>query len=328
VFVVQLAMACLAVATLAPAVASATASIPIEGFVEVNGVRLQYLDWGGSGPELILVHGLGDNPHVFDDVAGAFTDKRHVIAYARRASGGSEVKGPYDVATLTEDLQGLMDALGIAKADLLGYSAGGDEISEMAAQHPERVRRLVYFDGAYDWGTPAFKEAVKALPAGFFDPPAAAMASFDAFRSYQKAYIYPGLDDIGRIDANLRQKVIIQHDGSLKFRLPKELVDMLYAAFWSNGNRDYTRIRSPVLAIYSEHLYDLQVADGDRRVALSAYEETYWRPFQALSLDRLRRELGSRVQIVRVPGAHSSFFLTNRQRVVYETRRFLDGAAH
>jgi alpha-beta hydrolase superfamily lysophospholipase len=60
------------------------------GFVTVNGVRLNYLDWGGSGPTLILLHGFGDNPHLYDDFAPAFTDRFRVIAYARRAEGDSE----------------------------------------------------------------------------------------------------------------------------------------------------------------------------------------------------------------------------------------------
>ena len=38
-------------------------------FAVVNGVRLQYLDWGGGGDPLVLVHGLGDSPHLFDDLA-------------------------------------------------------------------------------------------------------------------------------------------------------------------------------------------------------------------------------------------------------------------
>jgi pimeloyl-ACP methyl ester carboxylesterase len=89
-------------------------------FVTANGVRLQYLDWGGSGPALILIHGGLDNPHMFDDLAPAFTDRFRVIAYARRGCGRSETKEPYDIGTLTEDLRGLMDGLGIGKAHLAG----------------------------------------------------------------------------------------------------------------------------------------------------------------------------------------------------------------
>src|SRR5262245_54608551 len=65
-------------------------------FVEVNGVRLNVLDWGGNGPPLILIHGLGDSPHVFDDLASFLCDRYHVIAYARRGHGQSEAPaGPY-----------------------------------------------------------------------------------------------------------------------------------------------------------------------------------------------------------------------------------------
>jgi hypothetical protein len=83
---------------------SAQARIPKPDakFVNVNGVRLQYLDWGGSGAALIFIHGLGDSPHAFDDIARAFRDRFRTIAYARRGHGRSQAKGPYDHATLTE----------------------------------------------------------------------------------------------------------------------------------------------------------------------------------------------------------------------------------
>jgi pimeloyl-ACP methyl ester carboxylesterase len=299
---------------------------PVEGVAEVNGVRLEYLDWGGTGPAVILVHGLADNPHIFDDFAPTLLDRFHVVAYARRGTGNSEVKGPYDIGTLTEDLRDLMDALRIAKANLIGYSAGGDEVTEMASQYPDRVNRIIYFEGGYDWSDPESKRALQALPVGFFDPPAGAMASLDGYRAYLKTNMYPGLDDMGRVEANFRQKVVIQSDGTLKMRYPKTLIDTLYAAMWSNKHRDYTRIHCPALAIYSEHLYDPQVQDAKHRAQIAAYEQKYWLPFQANSMGRVRREL-SGVEIERVPGAHGSFVMTDRRQVSDLVARFLDASA-
>jgi pimeloyl-ACP methyl ester carboxylesterase len=316
-------LALMSLSVLTPIAVWAGTSWPVEGYVAVNGVHLQYLDWGGTGPTVILIHGLGDNPHVFDDFAPAFTDHFHVIAYARRGSGNSDVTGPYDIVTLTEDLRELMDALGVAKADLVGYSAAGEEVTEMAAEHPERVGHVVYFDGGYDWADPDFKAAVKALPVGFFDPPPSAMVSMDAFRSYLKSTMYPGLDDMSRIEANLRAKVVIQSDGRLIYRAPRALVDALYSAVWTNKRLDYSQVHCPALALYAEHLYDLQIADAQRRKALVAYEQRYWKPYQAKSVEKLRGELAD-VRIVRVPGAHSSFFMTDRQQVISSMRRFLD----
>ena len=223
-----------------------------------------------------MIHGLADNPYVFDDLAPAFTKGYRVIAYGRRGSGSSDMKGPYDIGTLAEDLHGLMDALRIDRADLVGYSADSDEITEMAARYPDRVSRIVYFEGGYDWAGRDFATLGKALPVGFFDPPRSAMASIDAFRAYQKMQMYPALDDIGRIDANLRQNVVIQSDGTLKYRIPKATVDALYSSIWANKQRDYTRVRCPALALCSDHLYDLDLTDGRRRSDLIAYEQKYW----------------------------------------------------
>jgi 3-oxoadipate enol-lactonase len=63
-----------------------------------------------------------------------------------RRHGHSDAKGPFDTKTRTEDLRGLMDSLGIAKAHLAGWSLGGNDITAMAGAHPERVGSIVYLD--------------------------------------------------------------------------------------------------------------------------------------------------------------------------------------
>lgn len=304
-------------------VSAFAAQPPMEGFVAVSGIRLQYLDWGGTGPALILIHGLGDNPHVFDDLAPAFTDRFHVIGYARRGSGGSDAVGPYDVTTLTEDLRGLMQALGITKAILVGHSAGGDEITEMAALHPDEVDRIIYLDAAYDWTDPDFRAGVPVRPLGAFDRPESAMESLDALRAYQKTTWYPDLDDMMRIEANLRDKVVIQPDGSLRDRTTKEVMEAQYTALSTGKPRQYNRVSCPALAIYAEHLYDWHIADNRRREQFVRYENKYWAPFRAKSVDRIRHELPD-VEVHIVPGSHPGFFMTDRSEVVALMRSFLN----
>jgi pimeloyl-ACP methyl ester carboxylesterase len=299
---------------------------PVEGYVEVNGVRLQYLDWGGSGPALIFVHGMGDDPHVFDDLAPAFADRFRVVAYARRGSGNSDSRGPYDVTTLTEDLRGLMDALGIPKATLVGHSAGGDEITAMAATHPRRVSALVYLDAAYDWSDPDFHAAFNALPTALLQPPASSMVSFDAYRAYQGATSYQGIGDMRRIEAHLRQGVVVEPDGHVRQRTRRTVLDSLYGAMWTNKGRDYAHVLCPALAIYPQHLFDVQAGDVQRRDAVLAFEQKYWDPFRTKSINRIRREL-AHVEIVHVNGIHTSFFLTERQQVVATMMRFLSGVS-
>jgi pimeloyl-ACP methyl ester carboxylesterase len=293
-----------------------------QGFVVANGVRLQYLDWGGEGAALILISGLGENPHVFDDLAPAFADRYHVIAYARRGHDLSEAQAPYDTATLTEDLRALMDALQIGKANLVGWSLGGNEISTMAAKYPTRVLSLIYLDAAYDWSDPELKIAFDAFPAILREVPASAMASMDNYRAYERAGDFSELPDMNRVEAYLRENVIVQRDGSLKRRMPKEVEEALYTSLWTNPRLDYTRVRCPVLAIYAPSAVNLSDPNPSRRRAARAWEESFMTPFRVKSIARVGREI-SNVQVITVPGRHNSFFLTSRQRVVDAMRRFL-----
>jgi pimeloyl-ACP methyl ester carboxylesterase len=310
---------------LAPALSRAAPVAPIEGFAEANGVRLQYLDWGNTRPALILVHGLGDNPHIFDDLAPAFADRFHVIAYSRRGAGDSEARGPYDVDTLTEDLRLLMDALGIPKANFVAHSAGGNEITELAARYPQRVGRIVYLDAGYDWADPDFKAAIEAVPYSELDVPPSAMSSLDAYLSYQKDMWYTQLNDMRRVEASLREGVIVQSDRTVKNRIPKEVQDAHFDALVSNKPRDYAHVHVPVLAIFTQHMYDPQTSDLRLRAKARDWEQRYWVRFQEKSIARLHREL-PQAQVLRLPGVHGSFFLTNRKSVVDAMDRFLDTA--
>ena len=75
-------------------------------FVNANGIRIHYLDWGGNGPVLLFLTGLGLSAHIYDKFAPRFVDKFHVIALTRRGHGDSDYpETGYDVDTLTEEQQ-------------------------------------------------------------------------------------------------------------------------------------------------------------------------------------------------------------------------------
>src|SRR5687768_16061150 len=120
-------------------------------FVKANGVKLHYLEWsGGKAGVLLMLAGLGNDAHIFDDFAGKFTDRYRVLALTRRGYGESDKpRTGYDVKTRVEDVRGLLDALGIAKATLIGHSLAGDELTAFASAYPARVDKVVYLDAAY-----------------------------------------------------------------------------------------------------------------------------------------------------------------------------------
>lgn len=293
-----------------------------EAYVTVNGVRLQYLTWGGCGPALIFIHGGMDNPHVFDDLAPAFTDRFRVLAYARRGHGGSDTRGPFDGATLTADLLGLMDALHIEKAHLAGWSMGGNEATGLACEHPERVGRIVYLDGAFDCADPEFSAAFKSIPEQFLATPASALTSLDAYRAYYQAEIFAPLADMTRVEAYLRETVTVRPDGSLRPRMSEALQAALFNDLLSDPPRQYDRVKCPVLAIFPQSQFNLNGADAQRRQEARSGEMKYMAPLRRKFMRQLREQLTD-VQILTVAGAHSDFFFTSRSAVVSAMRRFL-----
>lgn len=150
------------------------AAVPPDSFITVNGVRLQYLDWGGKGEALLFLTCLGGTAGDFQPLATRFTDSFHVFGLTRRGQGKSDkpVTG-YDTASLARDVVAFLDAKNISRVTLVGYSLAGDELTELAGTHPQRVSRLVYLDAAYDLAENAElgRKAHLDLPAFTTDKP-------------------------------------------------------------------------------------------------------------------------------------------------------------
>ena len=120
-------------------------------FVTVDGnVKLEVLDWGGSGRALVLLAGLGDTAHVFDDFAPKLANTYHVYGITRRGFGASSVPDSgYSADRLGDDVLAVIDSLGLTRPILVGHSIAGQEMSSIASRHPEKVAGLVYLEAAY-----------------------------------------------------------------------------------------------------------------------------------------------------------------------------------
>ena len=135
-----------------PAPRCATAGVGQDSICTVGGLRLHYVDWGGKGPAMILVTGLGDSARIFDNFAPLLTRGHRVIAITRRGYGPSAAPsdGDYTNGALVGDILSLMDALSIPRASFVGHSIAGGELAALGADHVDRVDRLIYIDAAYD----------------------------------------------------------------------------------------------------------------------------------------------------------------------------------
>lgn len=112
--------------------------------VTVNGVRLFYEEAGApDAPPLVLIMGWGGDHTAWALQVPAFAAEHRVIALDNRGAGQSAVPdGPYSIPAMAEDVVGLMDALGIARAHVVGASMGGMIAQELVLRHPGRVRTL------------------------------------------------------------------------------------------------------------------------------------------------------------------------------------------
>ena len=122
-------------------------------FVPVaKGVTLEVLDWGGQGRPLILLAGLGNTAHVFDNIAPALSKDFHVYGITRRGFGASSVpKVGYTADRLGDDVVAVFDALDIHRPIIAGHSIAGEELSAIGQRHPDRTAGLIYLDAAHEY---------------------------------------------------------------------------------------------------------------------------------------------------------------------------------
>jgi len=290
-------------------------------------VRLEVLDWGGTGRPLVLLAGGGTTAHIFDEFAPRLTDVCHVYGITRRGFGGSSRPATgYDDQRLADDVLGVLDALSIVQPILMGHSMGGGEMTTLANQHSDRLSGLVYLDAIADPGDsmrdPAFVELLKKLPAGMREPPRMDLSSFAAYRASQARAgggAFP--------ESELRQLFEATAEGHVgRYIGSTNAINNAIGA--GQIRRDYSRIRVPVLALND---YPVRVADP-RRVGFQPSTDEDRRIIEQYLeaemnfVDRRSASLKRGVPaatIVNLPGAGHFVFLTKPDDVVRETHSFV-----
>ena len=112
--------------------------------VKVNDINIYYEVYGEGFP-LVMIMGLGADLTWWDpEIINSFSKKFKVVVFDNRGAGRSDKPpGEYSIKMFAEDTYGLMKALGIDKAHVLGVSMGGMIAQELAISHPEVVEKLV-----------------------------------------------------------------------------------------------------------------------------------------------------------------------------------------
>jgi 3-oxoadipate enol-lactonase len=118
--------------------------------VQVGDIEVAYsLEGALHKPVVLLSNSLMSNMSMWDQTTPALIDEYRVLRYDTRGHGQTSVtSGPYSIGQLADDAVGLLDALEIDRAHILGLSMGGMIAQQIGARYPERVLSLLLCDTA------------------------------------------------------------------------------------------------------------------------------------------------------------------------------------
>jgi pimeloyl-ACP methyl ester carboxylesterase len=114
-------------------------------FVQVGGIRFAYRRFGNpvGTPIVLLQHFMGNLDNYDPAITDALASRREVILTDNAGVGLSTGEAPKSVAGLARDAASLIDALGLKRVDLFGFSMGGYVAQQIVVDRPALVRRIV-----------------------------------------------------------------------------------------------------------------------------------------------------------------------------------------
>jgi lipase len=257
-------------------------------------MRLHVHEWGDpAAPPLVCVHGVTAHGERFKRLAETrWAEHFHVVAPDLRGHGRSEHDAPWTFATYVADLLETLDGLGIESADWVGHSFGGRLVLEVAARHPERIRRAVLLD-----------PAIQVLPhvAAFAADGERGEPVFDSFDAYADAredspprehvledaalHLEPLPD--GRLRRRTYQAAMVSIYGELASEPPP--AETLQVPTLLIHAPAYGLVREEQLAAYA-HVEQLAVP-GMHMVMWDAFDEVADAVLRFLNADSATREL-------------------------------------
>src|SRR5690348_2503758 len=178
---------------------------PAGNYAAVNGINLYYEIHGTGGP-LIMLHGGFGTFEMFTALAPALALDHQVIGVDLYGHGRTALTDrPFRFEHMADDITGLIEHLGLEKADLLGYSLGGAVALQTAIRHPERVNKLVVISTTFKrtgWHPEMQTGMTSIAPELFIGTPL-----HDAYMS-----VAPKPEDFPRLVAKMREAMSQDYD--------------------------------------------------------------------------------------------------------------------
>lgn len=211
----------------------ATALVPVRRELSIDGRRLSYLDFGGSGRPLLALHGHLDEGTMWTALAAALAPHWRVIAPDQRGHGESDRAADYSREGYVSDVTALLEHLNPGPVVALGHSLGGLNAYQLAARHPRLVRALIIEEVGAVLSGPSRLEFLLASP----------------YRANTREELAAGLGPAGPMFADRLRRL---PDGT--WRLPFHPQDMVDSelANWGDWWNDWLATDCPALLIVGE----------------------------------------------------------------------------
>ncbi len=298
-------------------------------FVNVNGIKLHYLDWGGTGDVLLFLAGMGCNAHIFDDFAPRFTDKFHVMALTRRGHGESDhPEAGYDVDTLTEDLCQFLDKLAIEKVILAGHSMANIELSHFSALYPERVLKLIFLDAAYDRTLASYKDMMQNSPWRKIQLPGMDVDYYspeEHFAAMKKAYPSFALIWTEAMAQQSLHEITTTSDGKVVDRMSDAISKALMDTLTSYVLED-SKIKVPALAFFAFSKGVNSISEEwmteEQKADILNHVETRENAWTQESIEQFKHNV-PHAKVIEIPRGHHYCFIQQEELVYEEMQKFL-----
>jgi len=291
-----------------------------------KNVKLEVLDWGGSGRAVVLLAGLGNSAHVFDEFAPKLATKYHVYGITRRGFGFSSVpKSGYLADSLADDVLTVLDSLGLKRPVLAGHSIAGEELSSIGSRYPERVAGLVYLDAGYQYAYydstqahPLLSIAVAARQLARLSDLSAPMSP-ESIRDVIQELLTTSLPELEKDLSRWAPELAAEPNQSV---VPQPPPPNPVGQAIVEGEEKYTQIHDPVLALYSGKASVPPGIVGDATAVAKA--DSAYVLANTPQIDAFIRGVPS-ARVVVLHNADHYVFKSDEADVLREMRAFIDG---
>lgn len=216
--------------------------------VDLDGVKIRYLDNGGTGPVLVCLHGTSMTAHAWGHLGASLKDEFRVIAVDMRGHGGSDrPNSTYTIAEMAGDIAKLAEKLDLKGITLVGSSVGNQVAVSFAAANPDRVAGMILSDPSFFVADTEIVKYLRSHHTRRRNYPTRAEAEAFARALPQRSGLSDQMHRLA-MEGDFRQEI----DGSWSWAYDLPAITKLFLNLSTDQSADVAAIKVPVLVLNAD----------------------------------------------------------------------------